>query len=193
MSGSVSRTRRGLLAGGAAALAAQALPVRLFAAIPANTPIHGLSAFGDLKYPADFAHFGYINPDAPKGGEMRLAPWNWFYNQNTQTFNTLNSFVAKGDSPPRMELCFDSLMVAALDEPDAIYGLVAETVEISADRNSYTFRLRPQATWHDGTALTAHDCAFSFLTLKEKGAPTLQLALTDLKDARALDDHTLVL
>ena len=193
MSVPVSRTRRGLLAGGAAALAAQVLPVRLFAAVPSDTPVHGLSAFGDLKYPAEFTHFGYVNADAPKGGEMRLSPWNWFYNQSTQTFNTLNSFVGKGDAPPRMELCFDSLMEEALDEPDAIYGLVAETVEISADRNSYTFRLRPQATWHDGTALTAHDCAFSYLLLKDKGEPSLQLTLVDLKDARALDDHTLVL
>lgn len=193
MSAPVSQTRRGLLAGGAALLGAQALPVRLFAAVPANIPVHGLSAFGELKYPADFAHFDYVNVDAPKGGEMRLTPWNWFYNQSTQTFNTLNSFVAKGDAPPRMELCFDSLMEEALDEPDAIYGLVAETVEISEDRNRYTFRLRPEARWHDGTPLTAHDCAFAFTTFKLKGEPTLQLALINMTEARALDDHTLEL
>ena len=68
-----------------------------------GTPLHGLSAFGDLKYPPDFAHFDYVNPDAPKGGTFNFAPPNWLYNQNTQTFNTLNSFVAKGDAPPRME------------------------------------------------------------------------------------------
>lgn len=188
-----SLARRRFLAGGGALALAPLVTRPLFAAPPIGEPVHGLSAFGDLKYSVDFTHFGYVNPDAPKGGEMGFAPPNWLYNQNVQTFNTLNSFVAKGDAPPRMEICFDSLMVRALDEPDAVYGLLAESVTISADRNRYTFRLRPEARWHDDTPLTAEDCAFTFVTFKEKGEPTLQLALTALAEANALDDHTLEL
>ncbi len=183
--------RRSFLAGAASVAAAPLFGRAAFAAVPSDTPVHGLSAFGDLKYAADFAHFGYVDPDAPKGGEMRFAPPNWLYNQNVDTFNTLNSFVTKGDAPPRMELCFDSLMTPALDEPDALYGLIAETVTISADRSTYTFRLRPEAQWHDGTPLTAGDCAFSYQTFKEKGHPALQLPLGVLAQAQAPDPQTL--
>lgn len=183
--------RRGFLAGTAAVAGAPFLPRIAYANVPTETPLHGISAFGELKYGPDFAHFDYVNPDAPKGGEMKFAPPNWYFNQDTQTFNTLNSFVQKGSSPPRMEFCFDSLMVRALDEPDAMYGLLAETVTISADRNTYTFKLRPEAKWHDGTPITAEDCAFTYLTYKDKGHPSLQLPLLDLKDARAKDAQTL--
>ena len=82
-------------------------------------PLHGLSAFGELKYPKDFTHFDYANPDAPKGGTFAFSPPNWLFNQSPQTFNTLNTFSAKGDAPPRMELCYDTLMASALDEPDS--------------------------------------------------------------------------
>ena len=99
-------------------------------AVPTETPLHGLSAFGDLKYPEGFSHFDYASPDAPKGGTFNFTPGYWVFNQNVQTFNTLNSFSSKGDAPPRMELCFDSLMSSALDEPDAIYGLIAENVTV---------------------------------------------------------------
>ena len=74
---------------------------------PTDQPLHGLSAFGDLKYAPDFTHFDYVNPDAPKGGTFNFSPPNWVFNQSTLTFNTLNSFVPKGDAPPRMEMCFD--------------------------------------------------------------------------------------
>jgi microcin C transport system substrate-binding protein len=184
-------SRRRFLAGSGAALAAPLLPRRIFAAVPANTPLHGLSAFGDLKYPADFKAFDYANPDAPKGGTFNFAPPNWVYNQNTQTFNTLNSFAPRGDAPPRMELCFDALMVRAIDEPDAVYGLLAETVMISPDGNSFEFKLRPEARFHDGTPVTAEDVAFSFKLLKEEGHPSLLLTLTELTDAAALDEHRL--
>ena len=85
-----------------------------------------------------------------------------------------------GDAPPRMELCHDTLMASALDEPDALYGLLAETVTISADRNSFTFRLRPEARWHDGTPLTAEDVAFTYTILKEKGHPQFSLPLVEM-------------
>jgi microcin C transport system substrate-binding protein len=182
--------RREFLALAAGAAAVPLLPARLFAASPTDTPLHGLSAFGDLKYAPGFTHFAYLNPDAPKGGALNFSPPNWLYNQNVTTFNTLNSFVQGGDAPPRMELCFDALMKLALDEPDAIYGLLAETVTISADRNVFTFALRPEARWHDGSPLTAEDVAFSYTTFKEKGHPLLMLPLADLVGAEAVDVKT---
>ncbi|ODT30548.1 MAG: hypothetical protein ABS35_06525 [Kaistia sp. SCN 65-12] len=181
--------RRDFLALGIAAGAAALVPGRAFATVPTGVKLHGLSAFGDLKYASDFPHFDYVNPDAPKGGAMHFSPPNWAYNQSPLTFNTLNSFAFKGDAPPRMELCFDTLMALALDEPDAAYGLLAESVTLSEDRNGFDFSLRPQARWHDGTPLTAHDVAFSFMLYKEKGHPQLLLPLTELTDAVALDDH----
>lgn len=186
---SVRLTRRDMLALAGGAAIAGFRPA--FAATPTDTPLHGLSAFGELKYPPDFTHFGYANPDAPKGGTLSFAPPNWSYNQNVQTLNTLNSFQVKGDAPPRMELCFDSLMARAIDEPDAVYGLVAQTVTLSSDRNAFTFKLRPQARFHDGSPLTAHDVAFSFSIFRDKGHPYLQLPLKPLKDAIADDDFTL--
>ncbi len=186
-------SRRDFLAGAGAAVAAPLLPRKLFAASPTGKPLHGLSAFGDLKYPADFSHFDYANPDAPKGGTFNFSPPNWLYNQNPQTFNTLNSYVPKGDAPPRMELCFDTLMASALDEPDAVYGLLAESVTISEDRNSYEFVMRPEARFHDGSPLTAEDAAFSYKLLKAEGHADIQLTLGQMTDAVALDEYRLKL
>ncbi|RWC17612.1 MAG: ABC transporter substrate-binding protein [Mesorhizobium sp.] len=185
--------RRDFLALGAAATAAALLPGRAFADTPTGVKLHGLSAFGDLKYKPDFTHFDYVNVDAPQGGTFNFSPPNWGANQSPQTFNTLNSFVPKGDSPQRMEMCFDTLMARALDEPDAVYGLIAESVTISDDRNSFTFSLRPQARFHDGSPLTAEDAAFTFKLLKDKGHPDYALSLTHLDDAAAVDVHTLQL
>jgi microcin C transport system substrate-binding protein len=182
--------RREFLALAGAAAAAPLLPGQLFAENPVDTPLHGLSAFGELKYAPDFTHFGYLNPDAPKGGTLSFSPPNWQYNQNVTTFNTLNTLVPGGDAPPRMEMCYDTLMVRAFDEPDALYGLLAETVTISADRNTFTFVLRPEARWHDGTPLTAEDVAFTYMTFKEKGHPLLALPLSDLTGAEAVDPKT---
>lgn len=184
-------SRRDFLALGAAAAVAPLLGRRAFAAVATNQPLHGLSAFGDLKYGPDFTHFDYVNLDAPKGGTFNYGPSQWVFNQNPYTFNTLNSFVAKGDSPPRIDICFDSLMTGALDEPDAIYGLVARTVTVSDDHNSFAFALRPEARFHDGSPLTAHDAAFTYNLLKENGHPDLWLPLRELTEAAALDDATL--
>src|SRR5688572_8218844 len=91
-------------------------------------PRHGLSVFGDLKYPADFKHFDYVNPDAPKGGKAsQIGP------AGITTFDSFNSFILKGDAAQGMELTYDSLMVRANDEPDAVYGLVAETADVAPD------------------------------------------------------------
>lgn len=94
--------RRDFLALGGAAATAALLPGQAFADIATGVKLHGLSAFGDLKYKADFAHFDYVNVEAPTGGIFNFSPPNWGYNQDTQTFNTLNSFADKGDAPPRM-------------------------------------------------------------------------------------------
>ncbi|HEY6630322.1 MAG TPA: extracellular solute-binding protein, partial [Rhizobiaceae bacterium] len=186
--GGLSRREFLVLAAGAAAT--PLLSGRAFADSATDMPLHGLSAFGELKYPADFTHFGYLNPDAPKGGVINFSPPNWQYNQNVTTFNTLNSFTPGGDAPPRMEICYDTLMARALDEPDALYGLLAETVTISADRNTFTFALRPEARWHDGTPLTADDVAFTYMIFKDKGHPLLSLPLSDLITVEAIDPKT---
>ncbi|TIL60421.1 MAG: ABC transporter substrate-binding protein [Mesorhizobium sp.] len=186
----VSLARRDFLALGTAAAAAALLPGRAFAAIPTGVKLHGLSAFGDLKYSPGFTHFDYVNPDAPKGGQMNFAPPNSTFNQSFLTFNTLNSLVLRGESPPRTELCFDSLMASALDEPDAVYGRLAESVTLSPDRNSFRFSLRPQARFHDGSPMTAEDVAFALKLYKAKGHPNLSQALRHMTDAAAVDPVT---
>ena len=146
---------------------------------------HGLSAFGDLAYPADFKHFAYANPDAPKGGNFSLIGWG-----GVTTFNSLNNYILKGDAAQGLELLFDSLMVPATDEPDAVYGLVAESAEVADDKKSVTFYLRPEARFSDDTAVTAEDVVFSFDTLKSKGHPLFRQTLRDVVSAEALDPHT---
>ncbi|RTM03290.1 MAG: ABC transporter substrate-binding protein [Hyphomicrobiales bacterium] len=185
--------RRDFLALGAAATAAALLPGRAFAETPTGVKLHGLSAFGDLKYKPDFTHFDYVDVGAPQGGTFNFLPPNWGANQSPLTFDTLNAFVPKGSAPQRMEMCFDQLMARALDEPDAVYGLVAESVTISNDRNSFIFALRPQARFHDGSPLSAEDAAFTFKLLKDKGHPDYSLPLAQLEDAIAVDAHTLQL
>ncbi|MBN9014974.1 MAG: ABC transporter substrate-binding protein, partial [Rhizobiales bacterium] len=153
---------------------------------------HGMSVFGDLKYPADFANFEYVNLKAPKGGAFSTVPSVRAYNQSYQTFNSLNAYILKGEGAQGMDLTFAPLMVRAFDEPDAMYGLVAETVAISEDRLTYRFTLRPQATFHDGSKLTAHDVAFSLNTLKAKGHPLILQQMRDVIGAEAPDDATVV-
>ncbi|MCK4204029.1 ABC transporter substrate-binding protein [Brucella pituitosa] len=170
---------------GSAALAA-CLPGKAFAKLPTDKPLHGLSAFGELKYPPDFTHFDYVNPDAPKGGTFTLAPSTWVWNQNTETFNTLNTLAFKGDAPPRMELTFDTLMAAALDEPDAVYGLIAESVTLSKDRQTCLFKLRKEARFHDGSPIEAKDVVFTYETLKEKGHPQIRQILAALEAVKEI-------
>ncbi|WP_026479246.1 extracellular solute-binding protein [Ahrensia sp. 13_GOM-1096m] len=186
--------RRRFLAMTSAVIAGAAgLPKLSYAQNPSGKPLHGLSAFGDLKYLQGFSHFDYASPDAPTGGTFAFQPAYWYFNQNVQTFNTLNSFVRKGDAPPRMEMCFDALVVSSHDEPDAVYCHLAESVVISDDRNSFTFKIRDIAHWHDGSPITAEDVAFSFKTIKEQGHPELSLPLAPLKEARIDDPMTITL
>src|SRR5256886_2028031 len=154
---------------------------------------HGISAFGDLKYPPDFKHFDYVNPNAPKGGVFSHIGATRAFNQNFLTFNSLNSFILRGDAAMGMELTFASLMARAEDEPDALYGLAARAVQISSDGLTYRFLMRPGITFHDGSPLTAHDVAFSLKILKDKGHPIAQQLLRDFVGAEAPDETTVVL
>ena len=185
--------RRQLMTFSGAAVLNAALPLHVKAQQTTEKTTHGLAVFDDLKYPAGFSHFDYINPQAPKGGIFRLSVNEWTLNQAPNTFNTLNTFSALGDAPPRMESCFDSLMTRALDEPDAVYGLLAENVTVSEDGRSYRFKLREQARFHDNTPVTAHDAAYSYDLLKEKGHPALRLLLAKMESAIAQDDYHLSL
>ncbi|MGL4557521.1 MAG: ABC transporter substrate-binding protein, partial [Afipia sp.] len=157
----LSRRRVLVLGGSAMAAAWTPLTVSAQSGIEAAPDSHGMSAFGDLKYPADFKNFDYINVNAPKGGVFSTVPSSRAYNQSFFTFNSLNSFILKGDGAIGMDQTFAALMVRAGDEPDAMYGLVARSVRISPDKLTYRFTLRPEARFHDGTKITAKDAAFS--------------------------------
>lgn len=173
-----------------AAVCLCAAAVRAGADIP--EPGHGLSIFGDLKYPADFAHFDYVNPDAPKGGTLSHVGPTVRFNASFLSFDTLNGFILKGDAPQGLELVFDTLMVRAWDEPDAMYGLVAERVAVAPDGNQVTFNLRGGAKFHDGTDLTAEDVAFSLALLKEKGHPLISQNMREVAGVEAPDARTVV-
>jgi microcin C transport system substrate-binding protein len=137
-----------------------ATPARAQAGAPAWK--HGLSLFGDLKYPADFKHFEYVNPKAPRGGIVRLgiAPG---------TFDNFNQVVSgvKGNIVAGISMVFDRLMTSSLDEVSTEYGLLAESVSHPADFSSVTYRLRPQAKWHDGNPVTPEDVIFSLAVFKK--------------------------
>ena len=181
--------RRVLVLGGAAAVSGM---VRTIRAANAAGEAHGMSAFRDLKYPADFRNFDYVNVNAPKGGVFSTIPSSRANNQSFFTFNSLNSFILKGDGAAGMEQTFTALMSRAGDEPDAMYGLAASSVKISPDGLIYEFRMRPEARFHNGSKLTAHDAAFSLNVLKTKGHPLISQQTRDMAKAEAADDATLI-
>jgi microcin C transport system substrate-binding protein len=152
---------------------------------PGEIESHGLSTFGDLAEPEDFKYFPYVNPNAPKGGTLALSP-------ASPTYDTFNAYVLRGNPATGMSLVFDTLMNQSLDERDAYYGLVAKKVRISSDKLTYTFILRKEARFHDGSPLTAHDAAFSLGILKEKGHPVISQMLRDMESATAEADDILV-
>ena len=140
-------------------------------------PRHGLSTFGDLKYGPDFQNFEYVDVGAPKGGVVRL--------RDLGSFDSVNPFITKGIRLRGMggvalTLPFESLMTGAGDEPDSLYGLIAESVDVAPDKSWVSFKLRPQARWHDGTPITVDDVIFSFVTLKELGRPSMRLQLANI-------------
>jgi len=130
---------------------------------PKVTVGHGHSMYGDLKYGSEFRHFQYVNPEAPKGGDVKLAAIG--------TFDTLNPFVLKGVPAAGLGGIVDTLTVASEDEPFAQYGLIAESIEMPADRSWVAFTLRPQARFHDGSPITVEDVIWTFEALKTKGHP----------------------
>ncbi len=159
----------------------------LTASAAASEKKHGLSTFGDLKYPADFKHFDYVNPDAPKGG--RLATIG---TASVLTFNSFNPFILRDDPAQGLDFLFDSLMTRAQDEPDAMYGLIAQSAEVADDKRSVTFYLRPEAKFRDGTPVTAEDVVFSFDMLRDpiRAHPSYAAPLRDVAKAEAIDPHT---
>jgi len=186
-----SFNRRAMLKASAAGAIVTLLPRSGFAEAAGEIETHGLSAFGELKYPAGFKQFDYVNPEAPKGGALVLQIKQTTGNQNFDTFNTLNIYVLRGDGAAGMGATFDSLMAGSGDEPDALYGLVARSVRVSEDRLTYRFMLRPEARFHDGSKLTARDAAFSLNILKEKGHPVYRALLTQMASAEAEADDIL--
>src|SRR5262245_11835615 len=172
--------------------AAGAVTILRRPAVADEPEVHGISAFGDLKYKPDFHHFDYVDPAAPKGGVFSQQVTSRGYNGSFLTFNSLNGYILKGEGAIGMDATFASLMTRAEDEPDAMYGLAARAVRISPDKLTYRYLLRPEARFHDGSKLTAHDVAFSLNILKEKGHPIIAQLLRDFTGAEAVDDGTVV-
>ena len=160
--------------------------------IALDTDRHGMSAFGDLQYPADFANFAYVNPSAPKGGVYSEAVGSRGYNGSFLTFDSLNAYILKGNGALGMDYIFASLMARSADEPDAMYGLAAKSVRITDNGLTYRFTMREGAKFHDGTPITAQDVVWSLTTLKERGHPIITQLLRDLAGAEAIDDRILV-
>ncbi|MEL6584108.1 MAG: extracellular solute-binding protein [Pseudomonadota bacterium] len=142
---------------------------------------HGISTFGDLKYGPDFEHYEYVNPDAPKGGLFST----WAFG----TFDTLNPYILRGNSAFAASAVFDTLMTSSADEPDSLYGLVAETIEYPEDRSWAAFNLRPEARFSDGSPLTSADVVFSYNALVNEGRPVYQLTFQDVASVTAEGPH----
>ncbi|MEM8793536.1 MAG: extracellular solute-binding protein [Pseudomonadota bacterium] len=173
----ISRRDFGRLAFGATAVAG--LPL---AAQPTDGPSHGLSIFGDLKYPASFPHFDYADPKAPIGGEFSTGIGGF-------TFDSLNPYILKGNPERYMSLLpyFETLMEASADEADSYYGLLAESAEVPEDRLFARFTLRPEARFRDGSPVTAEDVVFSLNALREEGRPDYRVILKDITGVEAED------
>jgi microcin C transport system substrate-binding protein len=162
----VKLSRRTLLRSGAVALVAPTVGLSGAARAEEKTWRHGLSLFGELKYPAGFKRFDYVNPNAPKGGTVRLGGFGTFDN-----FNIVVSGV-KGNVAAGLTEVYDTLMTPASDEVSTEYGLLAEAVSHPADFSSVTYRLRAEAKWHDGKPVTPDDVIFS-LQAFQKNHPML--------------------
>lgn len=142
---------------------------------------HAMTLFGKPKYQQNFTHFDYVNPNAPKGGNVKLA--------YPLTFDSLNPFILKGLAAPDVSKLFDTLMTASLDEPQSYYGLIADDVEIAKDKKSVTFRINKDARWNDGSPVTPEDVIFSLDTLKSKGHPAYQLRFKDVEKAEQVGEQ----
>ena len=181
----IALTRRAALKAGAGGALAALVARPLAALADDSVETHGLSSFGDLTLPPDFPHFAYVNPAAPTGGLLSLQITGTSGNQNFDTFDTLNIYTWKGNGAAGMSATFDTLMTANGDEPDSVYGLLAQSVRVSADKLDYRFRLRPEARFFDNSKVTAADVAFSLNVLKEKGHPIYAQLLKEVELANA--------
>jgi microcin C transport system substrate-binding protein len=149
---------------------------------------HGYSQFGDLKYKPGFEHFEWANPNAPKGGELDLAPPLRITN-----FDKFNPFTLKGTAPPGLgALVFESLLTSTMDEPTAEYGLLAEDVEVAKDKLSVVFRLNPAARFSDGSPVMAADVKHSVdMLLSKQAAPQYRVLLSDLRGVTVTGPRTI--
>ncbi|TLX61843.1 ABC transporter substrate-binding protein [Stutzerimonas nosocomialis] len=141
-------------------------------------PQHALTLYGEKpKYPANFQHFDYTNPDAPKGGTLRRS--------GSGGFDSLNPFINKGVPADEIGLIYDTLTTNSLDEPFTVYGLLAEKIERAPDNSWVRFHLRPEARFHDGEPVTAEDVVFTFETLISQGAPWYRAYYADVAKVTA--------
>lgn len=174
-----------------AAVLAQALTLGLILVLAAATLVraedtiikaHGFAEFGDLKYPQGFAHFDYVNPEAPKGGELAISA--------VGTFDSMNPYTRKGRAGMLSSQHFESLMVGSYDEPGSYYGLLAESLEYPESQDWVIFNLRPEARFSDGSAVTADDVVFSHNILLEQGLKSYAEAVRKrIPKAEALGPH----
>lgn len=144
---------------------------------------HGIAMTGEPSYENKFSHLSYVNPDAPKGGILRLA--------KTGTFNSLNNHIITGNAAEGLEYLNDKLMQRVWDEPFSLYGLVAEKADIADDRSSITFHLNPKARFHDGKRMTADDVKFSFEMYKKHGHPVRRRVYGLVNKVDILDPQTI--
>ncbi|MGJ7615459.1 MULTISPECIES: extracellular solute-binding protein [unclassified Variovorax] len=160
--------------------------VLAFSATP-SWAAHAYAQFGDIKYPAGFTHFEYLNPDAPKGGEIRMVPPT-----RPTNFDKFNPFTLKGTAPSGVgPLMFESLLIGNMEEPTTGYGLLAEDVEVAPDRLSATFRINPKARFNDGSPVLAADVVHSFKTLTGKlASPAYRTIYAEVKGASAVSERT---
>lgn len=145
-------------------------------------PSHGIAMHGDLKYDAEFSHFEYVNPNAPKGGVFKQAA--------NGTFDSFNPFIIKGTAADGTGLTFDTLMARSYDEPFTQYGLLAEAVRMPESRAWVEFDLRKQARFSDGSPVTAQDVIETFKLLREQGSPFYKAYYRDIESITAITDHT---
>jgi microcin C transport system substrate-binding protein len=147
---------------------------------------HAFSLYDTPKYPAGFRNFDYVNPDAPRGGELYLA------NPDRRTsFDKFNPYSMKGVAAAGVSnLMFETLATSSADETATMYGLLAEDMELAADRMSMTFRLNPKAKFNNGDPVTAADVKHSYDTLLAKGAPQFKSVFADVKECVVMDERT---
>ena len=159
----------------------------LAACAPVTWAAHGYALWGDMKYPPGFIHFDYVNPDAPKGGEIRLVS-----NLRLSTFDKYNPFTIRGAAPAYLsQLMFDSLLAGSLEEEGAGFGLLAEDVAVAPDGLSATFKLRKNARFHDGDPVLAQDVKHSYDTLiGPHTSPAYKTLLVDVAGVDVVDDRT---